>query len=40
MHGVEQFLEGSEKLVGLIEELRDLDGVLAFDQLVNLSTNT
>ncbi len=40
LHGVELFLEGGHKLENLIEELRDLDQVLAFDKLVNLSTNT
>eukprot|EP00794_Sanderia_malayensis_P005412 gene5412-6088_t len=39
LHGVEEFLQGGQKLENLIEELRDFDQVLAFDKLVNLSTN-
>eukprot|EP00112_Aurelia_sp_Birch-Aquarium-sp1_P009309 Seg2052.9 transcript_id=Seg2052.9/GoldUCD/mRNA.D3Y31 product="Peptide chain release factor 1" protein_id=Seg2052.9/GoldUCD/D3Y31 len=39
-HGVKEFLEGGEKLEDLIVELKTLDKVLAFDEMVNLATNT
>ena len=39
LHGVEEFLEGGEKLTDLIEEIQTLDRVLAFDKMVNLATN-
>ena len=40
MHGVKEFLEGGDRLEDLIAELRTLDKVLAFDEMVNLATNT
>ena len=39
LHGVEEFLQGGEKLMSLIEELRTTEKVLAFDKLVNLAKN-
>jgi len=40
LHGVEEFLEGGEKLTNLIDEIRTIDRILAFDEVVNLTKNT
>ena len=40
LHGVNEFLEGGEKLESMIKEMRRLGKILAFDKLVNLATNT
>ena len=40
LHGIQEFLEGGSKLSDLIDEIRTLDKVLVFDELVNLATNT
>ncbi|XP_065071971.1 peptide chain release factor 1-like [Rhopilema esculentum] len=39
LHGVQEFLQGGEKLLSLIEELRTTEKVLAFNKLVNLAKN-
>ena len=40
LHGVQEFLEGGEKLSNLIDEIRTIEKILAFDEVVNLATNT
>ena len=39
LHGVEEFLEGGEKLTNLIDEIRTVDRILVFDEVANLTTN-